>query len=116
MNREITEKLSLAAPNTCLCILLSTLVSVLTARASSWPRGAERAPRKQGRPALPSLASSKDRGGATMAGRRGGRWHGDELELELGPDVALVMTLGVERCRETWASSMAATTSEKSGS
>jgi hypothetical protein len=51
-----------------------------------------------------------------MAGRRGGRCHGDELELELGADVALVMTLGVERCRETWASSMAATTSEKSGS
>jgi hypothetical protein len=52
-----------------------------------------------------------------MAGRRGGRRHGDELELEeLGADVALVMTLGVERCGETWASSMAATTSEKSGS
>jgi hypothetical protein len=30
MNRETSEKLSLAAPNTCLCILLSTLVSVLT--------------------------------------------------------------------------------------
>jgi hypothetical protein len=62
------------------------------AHASSWPRGAGRAPRKQGWPALPSPVSSKDRRGAAMAGTPRA---GNRAQSELG-----AMGDGEERSRE----------------
>jgi hypothetical protein len=77
-----------------LCVLLvcPSQTRCRVAHASSWPRGAGRAPRKQGRPALPSPASSKDRGGMAMAGtpREGSR-----AQSELG-----AMGDGEEHSRE----------------